>query len=97
MSEEFDFSGHVHGRPIPQVLSLFERRLKDQGGKVEDTTCRGTELPRVDAVGVVYTQGCGGHTRISFTYEGEDDDIHSVTLCAICDSAFIYPRFMQEV
>jgi hypothetical protein len=90
------FTGHTHSRPIPQVLSLFERRLKEQSGTVLDETCRGEELPEVPGVGIMYTGGCGGHTRVAFPYENEDEDISTVELCAVCDCAYFAPRFLKD-
>lgn len=84
-----DFLGHA--------IDRFMRRAAAQGAHIESGRCQPDQLPPITALPTpVYTTGCGGQTRISFPYEREDGDFGSVTVCAVDDSAYRFPRFMDN-
>lgn len=96
---------------LQEQVERFEAVLREQGGRGLPQECESTRLPALspgdqvhtDApkvrqeVETAFTCGCGNLTRAAFPYDGEDDKESECVVCAICDSATLFPRFAVTV
>jgi hypothetical protein len=74
--------------PTVEDLDRVEAAVDALGGKVLEDICRAEHIHPLGPE--VYTCGCGGYTRVVIPYDGPGK---YVTLCAVCDAAYLMEKF----